>query len=502
MNAYQNVASAIFYHAEKLPEKTALICPGETVTYGQLQQRATAFALELLHMGVKPGDRIVYAMRPSAAFFYTYLAAGMIGAVVAGVAFQSTAEAASVILREITPKVVVCEDSLYEQYHAMTDVAVIPCSEILPLSPHNELLPVLRQLQDAVTLQTPFLILYTSGTTKRPKGAVLTHGNVLASSDMQNTCLYAGGFNSADIIQHCFPVNHVSGAVECGIAPLVGGGCLILLPAFDPRAVLENTVKYRATVLCGVPAMWVMLFRCLENLPCDLSSVHTCLSGAAPLSSALTQKISAIGARCINPLGMTESSGFCSCFPAGFSDVLGTVGKIMPGIRYKLVGSDGLPVKTGDVGQICYAGDSIISRYVFGPVTLDAEGYFRSGDMATEDENGLIRLCGRSDDMFTVGGYNVYPQEVEDLLVKYPGVTGAVVLPIPHHTMGNVCRAYLTVSREVDPKDIENFVAESLIYYKVPRNYVILDRFPVNALGKVSKSVLTAQIREEFKDQL
>ena len=502
---YHTIFESVERYAFETPEKQALIYENSVITYDMLCSRARTVALRFLKLGVKKGDRIVYAMRGIPEFFYVYLASSMIGAVCAGIAFRNKPEAVAAIFHELMPKVAVCEDSLYTIYHSVADetsTVLIPSSELLPAMPDREMLPLLEQARQQIQLDDPFLILYTSGTTKKPKGAVLTHRNALASACMQDTHLFQPtGFTSEDVIQHCFPVNHVSGFVECGFAPLYGGGSLILQPDFHPQRVLENTEKHRATVLCGVPAMWTKIIEALEGHSYDLSSVRVGITGASVLSRVLAEKMEKICPVLENPLGMTETSGFCS-YPSanGEANQHETVGRVMPELQHKLIDAQGLPVKPGEIGQLCYKGDSVISGYVSQSLPVDSDGYFLAGDMAYEDGKGHLHLCGRNDDMFTVGGYNVFPQEIEDVLLRYPGVTGAAVLPIPHHSMGNICRAYLTVQHDVDLQRLEQFAADEMIYYKVPKNYVILDSFPVNALGKIAKTVLAGQIKEEFKD--
>ena len=502
METCHTIVEQILRRGEDAPERRALVDRGEAISYGALCARARDLALELLRAGVRRGDRVAYALRPSPAFFSTYLAAGMIGAAAAGVAYHSPPEAAAVILRELNAKAVVCDDSLTAAWRqfAGEGVAVIPAGAA-GAAADRSLLPLLEKLRGEVRPEDPFLILYTSGTTRRPKGAVLTHKNVMASVRMQNTHLFATGFTEEDVAQHCFPVNHVSGAVESGIAPLAAGGTLVLLPEFRPQAVLEDVERYRVTVMSGVPAMWTMLLACMRELRCDLSSVRSILSGASPLSPAAAEQLLQICNVCENPLGMTETSGFCTCFPrtADAERLWTTVGRIMPELRCKIADANGDPVRPGEIGQLCYQGDSVIGGYVSEPLPVDAEGYFLTGDMAFAEPDGTLHLCGRNDDLFTVGGYNVSPQEIEEVLLRYPGITGAAVLPVPHHSMGSVCRAYLTADRAVDTADVERYAERELIYYKVPRDYVIRDRLPVNGLGKLSRAALMKEIEEEFR---
>lgn len=493
------IAEQVFKWETELPGKVALIADEKEITYSELRVRSEALAVQMMEYGVKRGDRIVYFMGNSPEFFYTLLAAGMIGAVAVGMSQRVKSEAVAVIAEESAAKLIICADECVDTvlFAVGERVPVLTCKNVKTDAPDNKALAKLKAAEKDVTENDPLLVLYTSGTTKKPKGAEMTHKNIISSALMQNKHLFAPtGFLPSDVLIHYYPVNHVSGCVECAIAPLVGGATIVILSKFDPDAVLTLTEKYRATIMTGVPAMWAMILKQAEAKKYDLSSVRCLISGASPLSEELSEKLKKICPIIENPLGMTETCGFCSYHEKVTSH--DSVGKIMPELEFKLIDEKGDRVKSGEIGQLCYRGDSVIKRYLSEELPCDSEGYMLASDMAFEDKDGVLHLCGRNDDMFTVGGFNVFPQEVEDVLLAFPGITGAVVLPIPHERMERVCRAYLTVSGEIDFDKLSAYLEKELIYYKVPRNFKIVDKFPVNALGKVSRKVIAEEIKKEF----
>jgi len=202
----------------------------------------------------------------------------------------------------------------------------------------------------------------------------------------------------------------------------------------------------------------------------------------------------------INPLGMTETSGFCSdgCSSDSAEAHSDTVGRIPEGLEYKITDGDGNPVKPGEIGIICYRGDSIIRGYLNAELPLTVDGFFITGDLVREDEKGRIALFGRSDDMFTSGGYNVFPKEIEEVLLNFSGISDAVVIPAPHHSMGQVPMAFICLKKgaALDTDALQEYLQKELIYYKVPRTVKVLDAIPVNALGKADRKLLKKQAAE------
>lgn len=496
---FKRIFDYVFYWADKLPNHTALIYDDKRITYTELRDNSLYFASFLIELGVRPGDTVAYMLFGCPEFFYMYLACSMLGVSITGINVRSPKAEILRIINVASPKFVIYDDSL-RLNQDIFPAGFIPISRIEYNSKN------IASVEDniaKISENNVVFIIFTSGTTGEPKGALLTHKSILSSAFAQIREFGAPiGLQESDIIQHHVPVNHVSGAVQWGVTPLLSGSTIIINREFSAQTVLTNTGKYNATILTGVPAMWNMFFNLSNFKEFDLSSVRWCAIGAAPSNEATIKRILDICDVCSNPLGMTETSGFCSYFggKSKIDDIVYTVGRIIPELKYKIVDNDYNEVKQGAVGQLAYKGNPVIERYTATSLPITGDGYFLSGDLAFEDPNKKIHLCGRKDDMFTVGGFNVYPAEIEKIIMKYPHIDKVVVLPIPHSTMGNVCRAYIVPGSgyEIDVKQLIDFVSNNLIYYKVPRDIRICRSLPTSSLGKINRTYLLKELKAEY----
>lgn len=518
-DAFERVADYLHHWASLQPEAIAFYYQEESISYGDFEQRAERLACYLLENGIEKGDRIVYLLSGSPEFFYLYMAAAMIGAVVVGAGVRFPAPEIKRVLDDAEPRMVFCLGWSLDRLSVVLpkDIKVITVGETPTEGgiPFENCMPVpsrkttawLRRREDEVKADDPLFILYTSGTTGTPKGAVLTHRNVISSALLQAREFGApSGCTPQDVFQHQVPVDHVSGAVEWGVTPIIAGCASILAGSFDARRILENTQRYRATFLAGVPTMWNMMFSLPDFEQYDLSSVRWCMTGAAPAPQTMLERMLHISPYCANPLGLTEASGFCAYTATGASaaELAASVGRVAQMLSFKIVDENRKPVSKGEVGQLAYKGPSVIRTYykkmVETGITIDKEGFFYSGDLACEDANGNILLRGRNDEMFITGGYNVYPLEVETALLNYPGVRMAAVLPIPDPIMGMVGRAYVLPESgaNLTKEALKNYLSEMLVRYKIPRSYIMVGSLPLTSLGKPQKAVLANQIIEEF----
>lgn len=495
---FNRVFDYVCYWAEKLPNHTALIFNDKTISYQNLRDCSISAATQLLKLGVKSGDIIMYSLNSAPEFFFLYIGASMIGASVSGVNVRSTYFEIVKTIHIIKPKIVICDNanlikSLAKNSDFSGDILSITNFDFSKID--SSYLKKLDKIIASITGDETVFIIFTSGTTGNSKGSCLSHKNIIASANSQSKEFGAPiGANEDDIYQHQVPINHVSGAVEWGFVPFLTGSTIVVVQQFDPSVILQNTQKYHITFLAGVPTMWEMMFNVLEFKKYDLSSVRWCMSGAAQINESLVKRILEICENYSNPLGMTETSGFCSGFDGDYNmaDSVNTVGKIFSILEYKIIDENFNEVNQGDVGQLAYRGESVIKKYFLSDIPKTKDGFFLSGDMAFEDAKRKIHFCGRKDDMFTVGGYNVFPQEIEKVIMSFGGIKQALVVPTYHSIMGNVCKAYITVdgSKNFNIQKLKSFLEEHLIYYKIPRDIKVLDKFPVNPLGKILKSEL------------
>ena len=510
------------------PDHTAFIYNGQEISYKEFEVNSRQLARYLMELGIKKGDRLAYLMTGRPEFFYLLMAASMTGTIIVGLSTRHSPREMTYILHNSGAKYLLTLDSLKEndyqkilaQVLANTpDVqqtwvvgqsvqlpGAVSFQEIMQAdhSSHDEELN--RRISE-VGPEDGLLIVYTSGTTGKEKGALMTHRNIISSSLVQlDEFFQPFGTNPNDIFQHQVPVNHVSGAVEWGAAPVIGGCTSVLTDGFNPREVLENTQKYHIPILAGVPTMWTMMFNLPDFDQYDLSSVRFCLTGGAMANKKILEEMKRISPYCVNPYGLTESCGFFTYTKVGadVENLCQTVGRSAPEFELQIFNDKNQPVARGVPGEIVLRGDSIIKQYFNDQEAtakaIDEENWFHTGDIGLLDENDDLHLLGRTTEMFITGGYNVYPAEIEEQIALHPEVMLIAVLPIPHSLVGEVGRAYIVTvpDSSLTDEDLMNFLRDSLADYKIPRQYIFRNSLPMTALGKIEKKVLLQEIKEEF----
>jgi malonyl-CoA/methylmalonyl-CoA synthetase len=338
-------------------------------------------------------------------------------------------------------------------------------------------------------------ILYTSGTTGRSKGAMLSHGNL--SSNAQVLHQY-WRWRRGDVLLHALPIFHVHGLFVACHGALLSGNKMIWLPRFDAKTVIRHLP--RATVFMGVPTMYVRL---LDDAGFDrqaVAAMRLFVSGSAPLlTDTFRQFERRTGHRILERYGMSETVMLTSN-PYDGNRVGGTVGLPLPGVEVRVVGEQGQPLGAGEVGDIQVRGPNVFSGYWRMPEKtreeFTADGYFRTGDVGRWDANGFLSIVGRSKDLIISGGYNVYPKEIESYLDDMEGVLESAVIGVPHRDFGEAVTA-VVVPRPGAVLDEARIVAalkSSIAAFKVPKRVHVLPELPRNAMGKVQKNLL----RERF----
>jgi malonyl-CoA/methylmalonyl-CoA synthetase len=324
----------------------------------------------------------------------------------------------------------------------------------------------------------PAMICYTSGTTGRPKGAVLTHANMLATAA---TVTLAWRWTRDDRLVHALPLFHMHGLGVGVHGTLLAGASMVLLPRFDPDLVLDAARDHEATMFFGVPTMYARLAdspRCAE-----LSRLRLCVSGSAPLPAELHRRIAAVsGQHVLERYGTTET-GINISNPYDGERRPGTVGFALPGIEVCLA---------PESHEILVRGPSVLSGYWHLPDDR-RDGWFPTGDIGDIDADGYISIVGRLKELIITGGFNVYPREVEETLLRYPGVLEAAVAGTPDPEWGEVVTAYLVTDRPVAERELSDHCAATLAPYKRPRLVHIVPSLPRNALGKVDRAKLAPQ---------
>jgi malonyl-CoA/methylmalonyl-CoA synthetase len=325
----------------------------------------------------------------------------------------------------------------------------------------------------------PALIGYTSGTTGVPKGAVLSHANLLASSEAVRL---AWRWSQIDRLVLALPLFHIHGLGVGLHGTLLAGASAVLLPRFDPGAVLDAATRHEATLFFGVPTMYARLAASprLE----ELARLRLCVSGSAPLPPALFERLAdGCGQRVVERYGMTET-GMNVSNPHDGERRPGSVGLPLPGVEGRLAES----------GEILLRGPNVFTGYWGNPSATEAsfeDGWFRTGDVGDLDPDGYLRIVGRTKELIITGGLNVYPREVEDVLIAHPGVAEVAVAGLPDEEWGEVVTAFVVPAGDPPPaEDLVAHAAGQLAPYKCPRAVHFVESLPRNALGKLLRHEL------------
>jgi len=484
-------------NAAKFPAREALVCGGRRQTWERLHRRVLRLAGALAGRGVHKGDRVALFLENCDQFVEIYLALARLGAVGVPVNFRLTGPELAFCLQNSGSRVLFHGGRLRETVAAVRgDLPLVELYvEVGPDGgPYEEFLaggdeppPVTVREDD------PNLILYTSGTTGRPKGAVLSHANSLWNAlNMVIEC----GFRHEDRYIVVPPLYH-SAALNCWLlAHVFLGATAVVETAFQPATLPRRLVEERITSLFLVPAMYNALLT--QTGGCDLSGVRIAATGASVMPVGLKEKVQGLfpAAGLIDVYGLTEAGpGVTILKPADALRKAGSVGRPLVTLEVRLVDDSGRDVPAGEVGEIIVRGPTVMQGYHGLPeASAQAlrDGWLYTGDLARSDEEGYLYLVDRKKDMVNSGGENVYPAEVEAVLLQHPGILEAAVIGVPDSRWGEAVCA-VVVPRpgvELGEAEITAFAADRLAGFKKPRRVVFTGALPRNPSGKVLKTVL------------
>jgi long-chain acyl-CoA synthetase len=348
---------------------------------------------------------------------------------------------------------------------------------------------------------------YTGGTTGAPKGAMLSHQNITANARQINTLDPESRVNTPDApmddrILGVLPFFHVFANATVLNRTICNGGEIVMLPRFEAKAALAAINRTNVTSLPGVPTMYQALLDCPDIAKTDFSSLRACISGGAPLPAELKAKFEKLtGAVVIEGYGLTESSGVVSCNPYSGLNKVGSIGQPIPGTDVKLLDKEDptKPAPEGEPGELVFSGPQVMRGYWQRP-DADAEvfvgAYLRTGDVATIDEDGFIFIVDRLKDMISVGGFKVFPSQIEDVLYKHPVVKEAVVIGVPDDYLGERPRAYVTLQEgELAEGDtLANWLNPQLGKHERVEAVVVRDALPKTMIGKLDRKALRVEV--------
>ena len=477
--------------------------PDRTVlTYGDVLARSGSLANALVRLGVEPGDRVAVQVDKSPEALLLYLATLRVGAVYLPLNTAYTTGELAYFLGDAEPALVVCRPAARD---AMRAIAAATRVETLGADGTGSLLDAAAHEPAAFADlgRAPddlAAILYTSGTTGRSKGAMLSHDNLFSNAAVLRE---VWRFTAEDRLLHALPIFHTHGLFVATNVALATGCAMILLPAFDAGEVIR--LLPRATAMMGVPTFYTRLLARPDFTRELAAHVRLFVSGSAPLSAETHREFAArTGHAILERYGMTETNMNTSN-PYDGDRVAGTVGLPLPGVDVRIGEPEsGRPVAPGEVGVIELKGPNVFKGYWRNPEKtaseFRADGYFISGDLGRIDGRGYVHIVGRAKDLVISGGFNVYPAEVEGAVEALPGVAECAVIGVPHPDFGEGVVAVVVPrpGSALDEAGITGALADQLAKFKQPKRVFVVDDLPRNAMGKVQKTELRARYGGTF----
>jgi long-chain acyl-CoA synthetase len=486
-----NLASILTDSAARFGDRLAIKLDDAEFNYALLDQASARVATLLKAKGLQPGDR-VGIMLPNVPYFpVAYYGVLRAGGVVVPMNVLLKAREVGFYLKDPGAKVVFAWHDFLDAAQTGADEAG---AELIDVKP-GEIEGVIFEHEPhpdvaAVGDDDTAVILYTSGTTGQPKGAELTHDNL-----KRNAQIAASLFDLDEhvVVLGALPLFHSFGQT-CGMnATILAGGCLSLIPRFEPAKALEIIQRDKVKVFEGVPTMYGAMLHLPSRTDYDTSSLEICASGGAALPVELLRGFDeAFDCKILEGYGLSETSPVASFNHPDKERKPGSIGTPIDGVELKVVDDDGNDLAQGEVGEIVIKGHNVMKGYWNKPdatAEVMRDGWFHTGDMAKVDEDGYFFIVDRKKDMIIRGGYNVYPREIEEVLYEHPAVREAAVVAVPHDDLGEEVGAAVVLKdgEELDAAKLQAFVKENVAAYKYPRHIWFVDELPKGPTGKILK---------------
>lgn len=499
-----NLTKFFFEKTTLVPDKPALVFEEATYTYSDVAEAVKQYANLLARLGVKKGDRVALQLPNCAEFVFLHLANLSLGAITLPLNTGYRPEEINYFLDDSGSSIFVADDEKFipdiSGQKSNGKVQTI----IRKGNSANSLQALLKESQKSGDTVPDYptqaddvaLLCYTSGTTGKPKGAMITHRNLITNAvALQKVWKWTEN----DILLNVLPMFHIHGLCVALHGALNAGSTIIIHEKFEPKKCIETIGKQKCTMFMAVPTIYYRLMEVWPELNPDLSSMRVFISGSAPLSEELFERFySATGFRILERYGMTETQIIASNPYEEERRKSKSVGYALPGIQIRIASASGVDVKPGEIGEVLVKGENVFKGYWQMPKkTRDSflGEWFRTGDLGYQDEKDEMRLylVGRSKELIISGGYNVYPKEVEDVINQHSAVEESAVVGISDREYGEKVVAAV-VLKEKQPAAFEDtlikFCKGKLASYKCPKKIVFLDKLPRNALGKIQKHLI------------
>ena len=499
------LGQTILKRAILTPESPAITFEGQTWTFQQFATRILKIAAILREGGVCCGDRVGFMGLNHPVFLEVLYACGCLGAIFVPLNFRLTGTEARFIANDAGIQVLFTDDALLplieserENLHCRRYLVVE--SSAAGWESLEPLMTTTEPLASAVAASADDVafIMYTSGTTGLPKGAMLSHGNIFWNS--VNVAFSENNMQDATLT--CAPLFHIGGLNVTTLPSLARGVQVILHRNFDPGQVLADIEKYRVSTMFGAPTMYLMMSQHEAFGKTDLSSVISVTVGGAPVPEPLIEAYGARGVTFCQGYGLTETAPYASILSSDLAMTkIGSAGKTPLFTELRVVNSENQPVPAGERGEVCIKGPNVMKGYWNRPdataEAIDAMGWFHSGDIGYLDDEGFLYLCDRLKDMVISGGENIYPAEVESVLYGHDDIVEVAVIGLPDSRWGEAVTAVAVLRPDatLNLDALRDYAGEKLARYKLPTHLHCIDALPRNPAGKVQKFLLKEKFR-------
>ncbi|MEO9137570.1 MAG: long-chain fatty acid--CoA ligase [Jatrophihabitans sp.] len=489
-----NLANNLVATAGEHGDRPALKLDDAVLTYSELLDAARRMGSLLTSKGVEPGDRVGLQLANVPAYPIAFFGALIVGATVVPMNPLLKAREVEFYLTDSGAKIVIAGEQMADAANEAAGSTGAEAIIVGTMGPDD--LPEDRaELVERDDKDTA-VVLYTSGTTGKPKGAELTHHNLATNTRTTTETLVEVGPD--DVIMGCLPLFHVFG-LTCGLnTAVLAGSCLTLIPRFDGGKALEVIGRDKVTVFEGVPTMYAAMLHNDERDKADLSTLRVCISGGSAMPVEIMKSFEGeFECMILEGYGLSETSPVASFNHPDVERRPGTIGRPVRGMELRLVDDDRNEVAEGEVGEIAIRGEGVMKGYWQRPEDTEeaiVDGWFHSGDLATRDEDGYYTIVDRKKDLIIRGGYNVYPREIEEALYEHPAVAEAAAIGLPHDDLGEEVGAAVALKpgAKATLEELRDHVKERLAAYKYPRKIWLVDELPKGPTGKILRREVSA----------
>ncbi|RKQ14319.1 class I adenylate-forming enzyme family protein [Ureibacillus endophyticus] len=496
-----NSSNLLARNARKYPNQEAVICHGRRVTYKTLDEQVTRLSHALLSKGIKQQDKVILFMPNVLEFVVSYFAVQRIGAIVVPVNAKFTLSEVEYVAEHAEAKAILAHEAIFAAVESISNIEMkIKTGQAVEgWESYTTLIENANNTQIDCQLNEDDLstILYTSGTTGKPKGVLFSYRNILAVAKMIAIEMEV---KPESRILLMMPLTHSAPLHLFLMSSMLVGATSVLTPTFTPDLLIDSVENERTTHFFGAPVAYLLTASHPRLQSADLSSMKWWVYGGAPLSESEIRQIEkAFNAELTCVYGLTEAGPSGSLlFAHEHKEKAGSVGKRAPfGTELRIVNELGEDVAIGEIGEIVLYGEgNMVGYYKEDEATKAAfiEGWVKTGDLARFDEDGYIWIVDRKKDVIISGGVNIYPKEIEDRILQFGGIFEVAVVGVPHEEWGETVKAIYAAKTQIDEQELKDYLTEHLAKYKIPRLFEQVDALPRNASGKILKHQLKTQV--------